>query len=79
MRLPLYLSGKAHYTKLGEMGFIFPDFLQVETFDHLLPITCDVNESWRYYLNSRIRIGSHSLISAGHQSPQSGELLELDN
>ena len=35
MRLPLYLSGKAHYTKLGEMGFIFPDFLQVETFDHL--------------------------------------------
>lgn len=35
MRLPLYLSGKAHYTKLTEMGFIFPDWLQWYTFDHM--------------------------------------------
>lgn len=35
MRIPLYLSGKAHYTKLTEMGFMFPDWLQWDTFDHM--------------------------------------------
>ena len=35
MRLPLYLSGKAHYQKLTEMGFRFPDWLQTESIDYL--------------------------------------------
>ena len=35
MRIPLYLSGKAHYQKLTEAGFRFPDWLQHESFDYL--------------------------------------------
>ena len=77
MRLPLYLSGKAHYTKLGEMGFIFPDFLQVETFDHLPTDYLRCKRIVEILLELKDQDWQSLFNQCGHQSPQSGELLNL--